>query len=60
VVQRIGTIQDRLFKGYDRQQVRAFFTMLRELEDRLRDMQEVPARAGDERVNGERLPSARA
>lgn len=60
VVQRIGTIQERLFKGYDRQQVRAFFTMLRELEDRLRDMQEVPARPKDERLNGERLSSARA
>jgi DNA-binding MarR family transcriptional regulator len=60
VVQRIGTIQERLFKGYDRQQMRAFFAMLRELEGRLRDMQEVPARPRAERLNEERLPSARA
>lgn len=60
VVQRIGTIQERLFKGYDRQQVRTFFTMLRELEERLRDMQEVPARPKNEDRNGDRSSSARA
>ena len=44
VVQRIGTIQERLFKGYDRHQLREFFSMLRTIESRLRDMHEVPAR----------------
>jgi DNA-binding MarR family transcriptional regulator len=40
VVHRIRVVQDRLFKGYERQKVREFFTTLRTLESRLREMQE--------------------
>lgn len=47
VVQRIGVIQERLFKGYDRSKVREFFAMLRDLEGRLREMQEEPLRRRD-------------
>ena len=40
VVHQIRVIQDRLFKHYERQKVREFFSMLRGLEGRLREMQE--------------------
>jgi hypothetical protein len=60
VVQRIGTIQERLFKGYDRHQRHAFFAMLRTIESRLRDMQEVPARQRSAWLSGERQPAVRA
>jgi DNA-binding MarR family transcriptional regulator len=60
VVQRIGVIQERLFKGYDRQTVREFFAMLRTLEGRLRDMQEEPLRRKSEPVASTRRPSAHA
>jgi DNA-binding MarR family transcriptional regulator len=59
VVHRIGVIQDRLFKDFDRQTVRAFFTTLRTLEARLRDMHEEPSRRRNERVNSARQASAR-
>ncbi len=59
VVQRIGIIQERLLAGYNRRTVRAFFTMLRTLESRLRDMQEEPIRRRNERLNAARQPSAR-
>lgn len=51
VVQRIGVIQARLFKGYDRRKVQQFFVMLRTLESRLRDMQEEPLRRKSEQLN---------
>jgi DNA-binding MarR family transcriptional regulator len=60
VVQRIGTIQERLFKGYGRRQLREFFSMLRTIETRLRDMQEVPARQRNARASVERQPALRA
>jgi DNA-binding MarR family transcriptional regulator len=44
VVRHIGVLQQRLFKGHDRQQLREFFDMLRTLEARLREMQPEPAR----------------
>jgi len=40
VVHQIRVIQDRLFKDYERQKVRDFFSILRALEGRLREMQE--------------------
>jgi DNA-binding MarR family transcriptional regulator len=40
VVQRIGLIQGRLFEGYDRREIRAFFHMLLDLEGKLRQMQD--------------------
>jgi len=60
VVQRIGIIQERLLKGYDRQKVHEFFAMLRTLESRLREIQEEPGRRRNERLNAARAPSARA
>lgn len=60
VVQRIGAIQERLFKGYDRQKAREFFAMLRNLEGRLREMQEEPARRRNERISSAKPHSARA
>jgi DNA-binding MarR family transcriptional regulator len=60
VVQRIGALQERLLKGYDRQKVQAFFVMLRTIESRLREMQEEPARRKSERVSAARQPAARA
>jgi len=60
VVQRIGVIQERLLKGYDRAKVHEFFAMLRTLESRLRDMQEEPARRRTERLSALRTPPARA
>jgi DNA-binding MarR family transcriptional regulator len=60
VVQRIGVIQEHLFKGYNQRKMREFFTMLRTIESRLREMQEVPARRREERLNAERSPSASA
>ena len=59
VVQRIGVIQERLFKGYDRQKVQQFFSILRTLESRLREMPEEPSQR-NERVNAARPQSARA
>jgi DNA-binding MarR family transcriptional regulator len=44
VVGHIGAIQHRVFKGYERQKMRDFFAMLRELEGRLREMQQEPPR----------------
>jgi DNA-binding MarR family transcriptional regulator len=44
VVRHIGVIQQRLFKGYERQKVHEFFSMLLALEGRLREMQQKPAR----------------
>jgi DNA-binding MarR family transcriptional regulator len=58
VVQRIGTLQERLFKGYDRAQVQEFFAMLRTVESRLRDMQEAPARRRTKRAGTDRQPAA--
>lgn len=60
VVQRIGVIQERLFKGYDRRKVREFFALMRTLESRLRDMQEASSGNGNDRLNAARQPSARA
>jgi len=60
VVQRIGVIQERLLKGYDRQKVQEFFVMLRMIESRLREMQEEPARRKSERLSATRQPAARA
>jgi DNA-binding MarR family transcriptional regulator len=40
VVAHIGVLQQRLFKGHDRQKVREFFAMLLALEGRLREMQQ--------------------
>jgi len=58
VVQRIGVIQERLLKGYDRTKVHEFFAMLRTLESRLRETQEEPARAS-ERLSAARPPLVR-
>ena len=44
VVHQIRVIQNRLFKDYERQKVREFFSMLRVLESRLREMHRQPAR----------------
>lgn len=60
VVQRIGVIQERLFKGFDRKTMRTFFTTLRTLESRLREMHDEPSRRRNERVSASRQPSARA
>lgn len=60
VVQRIGVIQERLLKGYDRQKVQEFFSMLRAIESRLREMQEEPARRRTDPLNAGRQPAARA
>ncbi|HLI19851.1 MAG TPA: MarR family transcriptional regulator [Stellaceae bacterium] len=54
VVQRIGVIQERLLKDYDRQKRRDFFSMLRTIESRLRDMQEEPQRRRTARLNAAR------
>jgi len=59
VVQRIGIIHERLFKGYDRRKVREFFTTLRTLESRLREMQEEPLRRRNERLNAAQPPLSR-
>lgn len=40
VVERIGLIQGRLFAGYRRQELRAFFRILLDLESKLRHMQD--------------------
>ncbi len=60
VVQRIGVIQERLLKGYERQKVRDFFAMLLTIESRLREMQEEPARRRNELLSSARPPTARA
>ena len=59
VVQRIGIIQDRLFKDFDRHKVHEFFAMLRTLESRLRDMQEESPRRSNGRASVVRQSSAR-
>ena len=59
VVQRIGVIQERLLKGYDRLKVDEFFAMLRTLEGRLRAMQQEPRRRRSDRLNGARQSAAR-
>lgn len=48
VVQRIGHIQERLFRGFDRQKVHEFFAVLRTLESRLREMQDEPGRRNEQ------------
>jgi DNA-binding MarR family transcriptional regulator len=44
VVQRIGVIQERLFRSYERRKVQEFFRMLRTLEGRLREILVEPVR----------------
>jgi DNA-binding MarR family transcriptional regulator len=51
VVQQIGIIQERLLRGYDRQKVQEFFSILHAIENRLRDMQEEPARRRGEQLS---------
>jgi DNA-binding MarR family transcriptional regulator len=46
VVQRIRVIQDRLFKGHERQKMHEFFGMLRALESRLREILAEPPPRG--------------
>ena len=58
VVQRIGVIQERLFKGYNRSKLSEFFAMLRALEGRLRDMQEEPLRRRGDGIKSRRRPLA--
>jgi DNA-binding MarR family transcriptional regulator len=59
VVRRIEIIQERLFKGYDRPKLRAFFGMLRAIEGRLREMQNEPLQRKDDRIKPARRQSAR-
>ena len=44
VVRRIGVLQRRLFRGYERPKIRAFFRVLRDLESNLRQMQDGQSR----------------
>lgn len=60
VVQRIAVLQERLFKGIERQKVREFFAMLRTIEGNLRDMQDGPRRRAIAPVGSARSASARA
>jgi DNA-binding MarR family transcriptional regulator len=60
VVQRIAVLQERLFKGIERQKMREFFAMLRTIESNLRDMQGEPRRRATAPVSSARSASARA